>query len=89
MAKNDLVRVLVAPGKSIQIQHPDHPLVKNDKGQPFIGVKKTLLPGEFFECDRQEAERLKKLGVVHLPEGQGAPKPMFGSSEKQDQAIGA
>jgi hydrogenase maturation factor HypF (carbamoyltransferase family) len=89
VAKNDLVRVLVAPGKSIQIQHPDQPLVKDGNGKPFIGVKKTILPGEFFECERQEAERLKRLGVVHMPEGQGAPKPLFGSSDKQEQTIGA
>ena len=59
MAKNDMVRVIVAPGKCIQIAHPTLKLVKNDKGQPFIGPKHTIRPGEFYECERQEAERLR------------------------------
>lgn len=89
MAKDDLVRVIVAPGKSIQIPHPTQKLVKNDQGKPFIGPKHSIGPGEFFECTRAEAERLKRLGVIHDPAGQAAPKPLFGSSEKQDQKIGA
>jgi hypothetical protein len=89
VAKNDIVRVVVAPGKCIQIPHPTQPLVKDPNGKPFIGPKLTLRPGEFFLCPRDEAERLKRLGVVSSPDGQSAPMPLFGASDKQDQTIGA
>jgi hypothetical protein len=89
VAKDDLVRVIVAPGKTIQIPHPTQKLVKDPNGKPFIAPKHSIGPGEFYECTRAEAQRLKNLGVIHDPSGQDAPKPIFGSSDKQEQVIGA
>jgi hypothetical protein len=89
VSKDDLVRVIVAPGKTIQIPHPTEKLVKNKEGKPFIAPKHSIRPGEFFECTREEATRLRRLGVIHDPSGPSAPKPLFGSSDKQDQVIGA
>jgi hypothetical protein len=89
VAKNDIVRVVVAPGRCIQIPHPTLKLVLNDKKQPFIGPKQTIRPGEFFECTREEADRLERLGTIVKAGGQDAPKALFGSADTQDQVIGA